>query len=513
MTKRKRVRFAPSPTGPLHIGGLKTALINYIYAKQVGAEFLLRIEDTDQSRLVDGSESYIERSLDWIGIKGYRKVPNQSTRLKSYKTTALKLLKEGKAYLSFDTPEDLEKIKKVYSDKGSFFKYNFLNREDKTLKNSFTLSKTDIKNNYLSGLVPYVIRLKSDGDGAPVRVKDYLRKEISVDRETLVDIIIFKSDGFPTYHLANVVDDHADKVTTVIRGSEWLSSFPLHILLYDYLGFDKPEFVHIPLIMNPDGKKKLSKRDGDTLGFPVFPLSYGSKEKCLQKKGFKELGIHPKAMLNYLILLGWNEKNGNNKIYTYENLLEKFSLDRIKTSSSNFDFKLLNNINKSWIKKLTDEEIVSIIESSMKRYTSSVDQKISDYRLPDYIVDEIKNKLISLDELEIYKLVRYLYLKPKEYIGKNSVIEASPDYIHLLKKFVKNYSLYISSTNTGDANTFLNDFIKVNSLKTSDLYKLLRLTLVGSISGFSVYKLFKFLGSEEVIDRISYFLYTEDNEV
>ncbi|HSR61588.1 MAG TPA: glutamate--tRNA ligase, partial [Robiginitalea sp.] len=329
-----RVRFAPSPTGPLHIGGVRTALFNYLFARKHGGAFVLRIEDTDQSRFVPGAEEYIIESLEWLGIpcdegpvKGGAYGPyRQSDRKALYGPYAEQLVEKGWAYYAFDRPEDLEKHRKNHEEKGKTFIYNWHNREK--LVNSLTLSAREAQRRVAEG-DPYVIRFLWPKDGSIV-LQDHIRGEIRIDTNTLDDKVLFKSDGMPTYHLANIVDDHLMQITHVIRGEEWLPSLPLHMQLYRAFGWKAPEFAHLPLIMKPAGKGKLSKRDGEKLGFPVFPLSWD------ESMGYREAGYFPEAVLNFLAMLGWNPGT-EQELFSKEELIELFDLGRVQKSGARFD--------------------------------------------------------------------------------------------------------------------------------------------------------------------------------
>jgi len=307
-----RVRFAPSPTGPLHIGGLRTALYNYLFAKKHNGVFILRIEDTDQSRYVDNAEEYITNSLEWCGIpfdegpgKNEKFGPyRQSERKKLYKEYVDILIEKERAYYAFDTSEELNAHRKQHEAVGKTFIYNWHNRQKGRLKNSLVLTKEETRRKIEKG-DNYVIRFKTPQDKT-LLLKDEIRGSITIDSNTLDDKVLFKSDGMPTYHLANIVDDHLMEISHVIRGEEWLPSMPLHVLLYNAFEWETPKFAHLPLILKPEGKGKLSKRDGDKLGFPVFPLEYTNEESGEVSLGYRESGYFPDAFINMLSLLGWN---------------------------------------------------------------------------------------------------------------------------------------------------------------------------------------------------------------
>ncbi|MDX1315655.1 MAG: glutamate--tRNA ligase, partial [Eudoraea sp.] len=334
MSKPVRVRFAPSPTGPLHIGGVRTALFNYLFAKKHGGSFILRIEDTDQTRYVEGAEAYIIESLNWCGIP-YDEGPGkdggygpyrQSERKSMYREYAEKLIASGHAYYAFDSSESLDQHRKSQEAEGKTFIYNWHNRLE--LDNSLVLSQEETSARIASG-AEYVIRFKTPQNQTVV-LQDVIRGEIEIDSNTLDDKVLFKSDGMPTYHLANIVDDHLMAISHVIRGEEWLPSLALHVLLYGAFEWEPPVFAHLPLIMKPVGKGKLSKRDGEKGGFPVFPLAWENAS------GYRESGYYPEAVVNFLAMLGWNPGT-EQEIFSLEELTEAFSLERVNRSGARFD--------------------------------------------------------------------------------------------------------------------------------------------------------------------------------
>ena len=340
--EKVRVRFAPSPTGPLHIGGVRTALFNYLFAKKHNGDFILRIEDTDQNRYVEGAEDYIIESLNWCnipfdegpgkdaGFGPYR----QSERKNLYRDYADQLVASGNAYYAFDTSEELEHHRQDHESKGKTFIYNWHNRLK--LNNSLSLSEAEVKEK-MDARVPYVIRFKSPEDET-LHLKDEIRGEMVIESQILDDKVLFKSDGMPTYHLANIVDDHLMKISHVIRGEEWLPSLALHILLYRAFGWEVPKFAHLPLILKPQGKGKLSKRDGDKMGFPVFPLQWKDPESGEVASGYREEGYFPEAVVNMLALLGWNQGGGSEQeFYSLPELIDAFSLEHVSRGGSKFD--------------------------------------------------------------------------------------------------------------------------------------------------------------------------------
>lgn len=354
MSQKVRVRFAPSPTGPLHIGGVRTALYNYLLARKTGGTFILRIEDTDQTRFVPGAEQYILDSLAWLGISpdegvgasGPHVPYRQSERKELYKQYADQLIQDGKAYYAFDTSEELDAMRTMYESKGSAFQYNALTRVK--LRNSLSLSPADVEA-LLASDTPYVIRLKVPAKGE-IRFQDSVRDWVHVHTSSMDDKVLMKSDGMPTYHLANVVDDHIMEITHVIRGEEWLPSAPLHILLYQSFGWQAPQFAHLPLLLKPEGNGKLSKRDADLGGFPVFPLEWTDPQTGVVSKGFKQEGYLPAATLNFLAFLGWNPGT-EQELFSLEELVDAFSLERINKAGAKFDVNKAKWFNQQYLKQ------------------------------------------------------------------------------------------------------------------------------------------------------------------
>jgi glutamyl-tRNA synthetase len=352
-----RVRFAPSPTGPLHIGGIRTALYNYLFARKNHGTFILRIEDTDQARFVEGAEEYIMDALNWCGInvdEGIREGGNfgpyrQSDKKETYRQYADILVNNGAAYYAFDTPEALEKLRIEYEKKGSTFIYKC--SASNGLINSISMKENDWKARLEKG-EPYVIRYRMP-ENEEIHFDDKIRGQIVVNSSTLDDKILFKSDGMPTYHLAHIVDDYLMKITHVIRGEEWLPSLPLHIMIYRSFGWETPEFAHLPLLLKPDGKGKLSKRDGDRMGFPVFPLFWPYGETA---KGYREDGYYPEAFINMLALLGWNPGT-EQEIFSMDELIEAFTIERVHKSGSRFDPEKARWFNHHYLQKRTDTQL------------------------------------------------------------------------------------------------------------------------------------------------------------
>ncbi|MCZ2479204.1 glutamate--tRNA ligase [Aquirufa nivalisilvae] len=363
MPNSVRVRFAPSPTGPLHIGGVRTALYNFLLARKLGGTFILRIEDTDQARFVPGAEAYILESLAWLGISpdegigvgGPYEPYRQSERKDIYKTYADELIQSGKAYYAFDTSEELDAMRTTFESQGSAFQYNAVTRVK--LRNSLALSKEEV-DQLLANNTPYVIRLKVPAKGE-IRFQDVIRDWVHVHTSSIDDKVLMKSDGMPTYHLANVVDDHIMQITHVIRGEEWLPSAPLHILLYQAFGWNPPQFAHLPLLLKPEGNGKLSKRDADLGGFPVFPLEWKDPQTGVISKGFKQEGYLPEATLNFLAFLGWNPGT-EQELFSLDELFAAFSLERINKAGAKFDVKKAQWFNEQYLKQHDAKELASI---------------------------------------------------------------------------------------------------------------------------------------------------------
>ncbi len=368
-TRNVRVRFAPSPTGGLHLGGVRTALFNYLFAKQQGGTFVLRIEDTDQTRFVSGAEQYIIDCLAWCGIspdEGPHAAGNfgpyrQSERKANYRKYAEMLVAKGFAYYAFDTPEELEKMREEYkSDTNPSPQYNSKLRMQ--LKNSLSIDKETV-DNLLAKNTPHVIRIKMPLN-VEVKLNDLIRGEVVFNTDQVDDKVLLKADGMPTYHLAVVVDDYEMQITHAFRGEEWLPSSPVHVLLWEYLGWKEsmPEWAHLPLILKPDGQGKLSKRDGDRLGFPVFAMDWNDPKTGELTKGFKEMGFLPEAFINMLALLGWNDGSGE-ELFDLNTLVERFNIERIHKGGAKFDFEKAKWFNQEWIKKSADEKLLPSVNA------------------------------------------------------------------------------------------------------------------------------------------------------
>ena len=485
MSEDVRVRFAPSPTGPLHVGGLRAALYNYLHAKKNNGTFILRVEDTDQKREVGGSYEYIEESLRWCGLtpdespskSGDFGPYKQSQRKNIYKKHIEVLVEKGAAYYAFDKAEDLDMHRKNHEKKGKTFIYNAHNRLK--LVNSLSLDKKKVEK--LLKTVPYVVRFKMP-DNKMVVFEDEIRGKIEVSSRELDDKVLFKSDKMPTYHFANVVDDHMMKITHVIRGEEWLPSLPLHMLLYEAFGWEPPVFAHIPLILKPTGKGKLSKRDGEKFGHPVFPLEWRSGDE--KHLGFKEFGVLPEALINYMALLGWS-KEDNKEIYSLTDLLGSFEIKSVGKSGAKFDFEKLLWLNSQYIQKMSSEEII-------KRFSSI--NSGNKFNLTKEAVDLIKPRIERLADIDID--FGYLF-EPQEIdpsLEKKILNDDS-------KVFLKDYSSMLEKRFEG-APQLKEDLGQCSKIGFGKSMGVMRLCLVGKLEGPDLFELMMFLGKKEVLKRI-----------
>ena len=501
MKSNIRVRFAPSPTGPLHIGGLRTALYNYLFAKKNNGVFILRIEDTDQSRYVNNAEEYITNALDWCNIpfdegpgKNEKFGPyRQSERKELYKEYVNILIEKEKAYYAFDTPEELNAHRKQHEAVGKTFIYNWHNREKGRLKNSLVLTKEETKKKIDEG-GNYVIRFKTPQDETLV-LNDEIRGAISIDSNTLDDKVLFKSDGMPTYHLANIVDDHLMKISHVIRGEEWLPSMPLHVLLYKAFGWETPKFAHLPLILKPEGKGKLSKRDGDKLGFPVFPLEYTNEETGEVSSGYKESGYFPDAFINMLSLLGWNPGT-EQELFTLEGLISSFDLSRVSKSGAKFSLDKTKWFNQQYLQKKTDAQLAELYLTMLK--TKNIQ------RLPsiDYIksvVSLIKERAVFVKDF--WGLSSYFFKRPEEYnekAVKKQWREGTSDLINELIIVLDS----IDNFSSASVEKKTKNWISSKEIGFGKVMQPLRLAIVGEMKGPHLFDIIHMIGKEEAILRL-----------
>lgn len=500
MSESVRVRFAPSPTGPLHMGGVRTALFNYLFAKKHGGSFILRIEDTDQNRYVENAEQYIVDSLNWSGIpfdegpgkdKGYGPY-RQSERKGLYREYAEQLVKEGKAYYAFDTPEKLDFHRKDHEDKGKTFIYNWHNRLK--LTNSLSLSEEEVSDRIARG-EKFVIRFKSPSD-KDLEMKDLIRGSIRIDTRTLDDKVLFKSDGMPTYHLANVVDDHLMEVSHVIRGEEWLPSLPLHVLLYEAFGWKVPAFAHLPLILKPTGKGKLSKRDGDKLGFPVFPLAYTNEDTGEVSTGYREEGYFPEAFVNMLAFLGWNP-GSEQEIFSLEELIEAFDLSNVGKSGSKFDLEKTNWFQHQYLIRKEDGVLAELFMPVLKEHLGE-DVHFS-LAYVTRVVSLLKERATFVKDF--WDLGSYFFQAPESYDSKAVNKGWKEDTDQVMTSLVKilNEVQDFSSKNIED---HVKAWITSNEIGFGRVMQPFRLSLVGALKGPHLFDICEMLGKEESISRI-----------
>jgi glutamyl-tRNA synthetase len=494
MSKPIRVRFAPSPTGALHIGGVRTALFNYLFAKKHGGIFFLRIEDTDQNRFVEGAEQYIFDALEWLGISPDETIGKnekfgpyrQSERKEIYKQYADLLIDNGNAYYAFDTNEALDLHRKQHEAEGKTFIYNHHNREK--LDTSLVISKEETDKR-IAAREDFVIRFKTPVDES-LHLKDIIRGDIKFDTNLLDDKVLFKSDGMPTYHLANIVDDHLMETSHVIRGEEWLPSMPLHVMLYRAFGWEAPEFAHLPLIMKPIGNGKLSKRDGDKLGFPVFPLQWNTGEGIT--KGYKEVGFFPEAVINFLALLGWNDGT-EQEIFSIEELIEKFDLSRIHKAGAKFDPEKNKWFNHQYLVKEKDEKLAKMFLPILneKNITVSNEKLIK-------IVSLIKERAHFVSEF--WELSDYFFQAPTTYDEK-----AAKNWKEETPKLMQDLAVILNSiedfTSLNIENTVKN-WMTANEIGMGKIMQPFRLSLVGALKGPHLFDIVELIGKEETVERI-----------
>ncbi|WP_262732464.1 glutamate--tRNA ligase [Gaetbulibacter sp. NE] len=496
MSKNVRVRFAPSPTGPLHIGGVRTALFNYLFAKKHNGTFVLRIEDTDQNRYVEGAENYIVKSLEWCGIpfdegqgKNEKFGPyRQSERKHLYKEYADRLIAEGKAYYAFDTAEELDFHRKDHEAKGKTFIYNWHNRLK--LKNSLSLSEDEVKTKLDAG-EDYVIRFKSPQDET-LHLKDIIRGDIKIDTNILDDKVLFKADGMPTYHLANIVDDHLMEITHVIRGEEWLPSLALHIQLYDAFGWEAPEFAHLPLILKPTGKGKLSKRDGDKLGFPVFPLEWKDPNTGDVSRGYKEDGYFPEAVVNFLAFLGWNPGT-EQEIFSLENLTQAFDLAKVNKAGARFDPDKTKWFNHHYMQEQDNYDLAVAFKNS-KTELSEIDTQYI-----ELAIGLIKERATFVSDF--WDLSHFFFVTPTEYDEKSAKKAWKEDSLNLMKALI----LIIESVDdftVENLQTVIKGWITSNNIGFGKVMMPLRLALVGALQGPDVFDIIYMIGKNETVQRI-----------
>lgn len=494
-SQKPRVRFAPSPTGPLHIGGVRTALYNYLFARHFCGDMLLRIEDTDSKRFVPGAEAYILEALNWLGIEidegvgvgGECGPYRQSERRDIYREYVAQLLREGKAYKAYDTAEELEAARNAIPN----FQYDATTRN--SMKNDLVLSVAEIRALEEAG-VPYVVRIKIE-PGEEVVVNDLIRGEVRINSSIIDDKVLYKSsDDLPTYHLANIVDDHLMGITHVIRGEEWLPSAPLHKLLYRALGWEDtmPQFAHLALLLKPEGNGKLSKRDGDRLGFPVFPLEWHDPESKAISMGYRESGYLPEAVVNFLALLGWNPGD-NREVMTREELIEAFSLDKCSKSGAKFDFEKGKWFNHRYLQEAPIEHIATLFTPVLEQHHVAVPSNL------ESILSVVRDRVQLIPQLwdETY----FFFMAPEEYdektVKKRWKAESSLQMREIID--LLNAQSAFESEALGES---LNSFIQTKEYSMGGVMNALRLALVGAPKGPHINEILYLLGREESIRRI-----------
>lgn len=494
MSKPIRVRFAPSPTGPLHIGGVRTALFNYLFAKKNNGVFYLRIEDTDQNRFVPSAEQYIFEALDWLGIAPSETVGKnekfgpyrQSERKDLYKQYADQLVNSGNAYYAFDTAEALDFHRKQHEEQGKTFIYNWHNREK--LDTSLVISKEDTEKRIANG-EDFVIRFKTPVDET-LHLQDIIRGEIQFETNLLDDKVLFKSDGMPTYHLANIVDDHLMETSHVIRGEEWLPSMPLHVLLYRSFGWEAPEFAHLPLILKPIGNGKLSKRDGDKLGFPVFPLEWKTEEGI--SSGYREKGFFPEAVINFLALLGWNDGT-DKELFSLDELVAAFDLNRVHKSGAKFDPEKNKWFNHQYLQKQNNTDLA-------KAYSIVLNGKgitVANDKL-ELLVSLIKERAHFVSEF--WDLSDFFFNAPTTYDekAKKNWNADTPRLLQELISVLENVGDFSSS----NIETLVKDWMTKNEIGMGKVMQPFRLSLVGALKGPHLFDIVEWIGKAETIKRL-----------
>lgn len=495
MTKQVRVRFAPSPTGPLHIGGVRTALFNYLFAKKNNGVFYIRIEDTDQNRFVPGAEQYIFEALKWLGIEPDETIGKnekfgpyrQSDRKHLYKDYALQLVHDGFAYYAFDTAEELDTLRKEAEASGKTFIYNHGVRNE--LKTSLNMTHEELEAR-LYNEDAYVIRYKMPVDEKLV-LQDVIRGEVTFDTGLLDDKVLYKSDGMPTYHLANIVDDHLQETSHVIRGEEWLPSLPLHFLLYRSFGWDAPQFAHLPLILKPVGNGKLSKRDGDKLGFPVFPLEWKAEDGT-SSMGYREQGFFPEAVVNFLALLGWNDGT-DKEIYSLEELIQSFDLTRVNKSGAKFDPEKNKWFNHQVLVTKTNAELASYLKPVLEANAIKAD----DSKI-ERIIGLVKDRANLTTEL--FSLVDFFFVAPTEYDAK-----AAKNWKEDTNSLMEQVSSVIDNVANFEAKeieTTVKNWIQENELGMGKIMQPLRIAMVGEMKGPDLFEIIALLGKEEAKKRL-----------
>lgn len=499
MNREVRVRFAPSPTGPLHIGGVRTALYNYLFARKHGGKMILRIEDTDSQRFVPGAEEYINEALAWLGIgidEGVREGGpygpyKQSERRDIYREHVKMLLDAGKAYIAFDTPAELEAKRAEIQN----FQYDASTRT--SMRNSLTLPAEEVQRLIDAG-EQYVVRFRIE-PGRDVVVNDLLRGKVTIKSDILDDKVLYKSaDDLPTYHLANIVDDHLMKVSHVIRGEEWLPSAPLHVLLYEAFGWadTAPEFVHLPLLLKPDGKGKLSKRDGDRLGFPVFPLEWHDPKSGDVSRGYRESGYLPHAVVNFLALLGWSPGD-DTEVMSMDELIAKFSFDHCSRSGARFAFDKGKWFNHTYLQAIADEELAELFKPVLRAHGINPEDFTDEYIAG--AVGMVKGRINFVEDL--WEQAAFFFKAPEEYSPKDIKkrwSEETPELMRTLAGILEEQPDFTSSV----VEPVIMDWIKSNGLHMGNVMNAFRLTVVGECKGPHMFDVSELMGKEETVRRI-----------
>ena len=512
MEKPVRVRYAPSPTGPQHLGGVRTALYNYLFAKKTGGTFIIRIEDTDQTRFVSGAEQYMLDSIGWCGMKN-DEGPNvggnygpyrQSERKHLYRQYADQLIESGHAYYAFDTPEELEAMReRMKSDGNPSPQYNAITRE--YMKNSLVLPADEVKSRLENGEA-FVIRIKMPRK-EEIKLNDLIRGWVSFHSSQLDDKVLFKSDGMPTYHLANVVDDYLMKITHVIRGEEWLPSAPTHVLLYRFLGWEDvmPHFAHLPLILRPDGNGKLSKRDGDRLGFPVFPLNWTDPATNEKSLGFRERGFIPEAFTNMIALLGWHPGHVQQELFSMQEMIDLFTIEHIGKSGARFDFEKAKWFNQEYLKKQDGKILAQQFKIILnKKGISSTDEQL------EKVCNNLKERCTFVNEF--WEQGIYFFETPSSY--DDSIPKKKWNASNKLN-FEKLFTELSGESNFSSAhmNEWLHAFVKNNALQNGDIFPVLRIMLSGTKNGPAIWDIMDILGKETSLQRIQIAMPTFDKMI
>lgn len=500
MNRKVRVRFAPSPTGPLHIGGVRTALYNYLFARRNGGEMILRIEDTDSQRFVPGAEDYINEALAWLGIKidegvregGPHGPYRQSERRDIYRAHVKQLIDAGRAYIAFDTPSELEAARSATPN----FQYDASTRM--SMRNSLTMDADDVKHLIDAG-EKYVVRFKIE-PGRDIVVNDLLRGDVTINSSILDDKVLYKSaDDLPTYHLANIVDDHLMEVSHVIRGEEWLPSAPLHVLLYEAFGWadTRPDFVHLPLLLKPDGKGKLSKRDGDRLGFPVFPLDWTDPKSGERSSGYRESGYLPEAVVNFLALLGWNPGD-DSELMSMDELTEKFSIAHCSRAGAKFAYEKGRWFNHEYIQKIDDERLTDLFIPVMESHGVNPSDFSRGYIRSAIVMVKSRVNFIS----ELWDHAAFFFVDPTTYDEKAVKKRWNEQTPEIMRQLIDRLRA-LPTLKSSEAEPVILDWIKQNDLHMGNVMNAWRLAVVGECKGPHMFDILELIGLDKTIARIN----------